>query len=571
MTTWFVSEYERSHFWLKTMLKKGKLPDLQVDQWVTALDVNQIQEGDLVLGTLPLSIILQLNERKARFKALVLKRMPRPGQEFTATELAHAGARFIEVHMRDPQANVTTDIVVPPSEDEISESWLDQEQVHIAFVSDQLAPIYLASREFAVHIRHLELLVATSRLNKPADILRTALSPYIDSITLTEFTDNSSYPQLLEQLEQVCNRLTLDYPHARLVGNLTGGTKLMSLALSAQLHQFRSLGDTPIQTLYTHTEVSGNRYELMAPSDIMPMKTNMSIREYLQLQGVQIDDSPGKGIRSEDAAWQKNAEARARLTEDLYRLDSDSLIMLNTLASHARKNYNLDRPRGSEDGLRANQKTSVDVAQFLQKNWHHAQWTNIHRLLIKYDWRITTRPDTGTDILHFKNHEEAHYLGGTWLEEWLWLRLKDLGLEQAGALGVGVNVLTDNHEVDNEFDVIMIWQNRLLAIECKTSLQHNDKASNQLYKLDSKIKRISQLRGTGVYISKHAVTQELLMRCQDMKIHVLAGEPLKHQDHKGPVLRCQRPDCIKQMIISWKEKGRFLTHDGVSAIFEDKS
>ncbi|NNM52361.1 MAG: DUF1887 family protein [Pseudomonadales bacterium] len=567
MTTWFVSEYERSHFWLKTMLKKGRLPDLEVDHWVTGIDVKKIQEGDLVLGTLPLSIILQLNERKARFKALVLKRMPRPGQEFTATELAHAGARFIEVQMLDPQATVTTDIVVPPSEENISESWLSQEQVHIGFVSDQLAPLYLASREFAEHIRHLELLV-TSRFKKQAEILRTTLTPYISNITLTEFNDNSSYPQLLEQLEQVCNRLIIEYPHARLVGNLTGGTKLMSMALSAQLHVFHRY--TPIQTLYTHTEVSGNRYELMTPSDIMPMKTNMSIREYLLLQGIQIDDSPGKGIRSEDESWRQNAEGRARLTEDLYRLDSNSLIMLNTLASHARIQYTLGRPRGSEEGLRANQKTSVDVAQFVNNNWHKSQWANIHRLLIQHDWRITKRSDTGTHILHFKNHEEAHYLGGTWLEEWLWFRLKDLGFEQAGALGVGVNVLTDTHEVDNEFDVIMIWKNRLLAIECKTSLQNNDKASSQLYKLDSKKRRISQLHGLGVYISKHAVSQEFLMRCQDLRIHVLAGEPLKSQGNKIKEFKCQRPDRIKQMVISWKEMGRFLTNEGVSAIYEDK-
>lgn len=88
MTTFFLSRHPGAVEWAR---RQG----LVVDHWVAHLDVLQVQPGDTVAGTLPVHLAAQVCARGALYLHLCVDVPPhRRGQEWSADELAQAGARL---------------------------------------------------------------------------------------------------------------------------------------------------------------------------------------------------------------------------------------------------------------------------------------------------------------------------------------------------------------------------------------------------------------------------------------------------------------------------------------------
>ena len=85
---WFVSRHPGAVEWLT---EQG----LEVDRMIAHLDIRQIQPGDWVLGTLPVSLAAEVCARGARYVHL---HVPVPaalrGQELTAQQMREVGARW---------------------------------------------------------------------------------------------------------------------------------------------------------------------------------------------------------------------------------------------------------------------------------------------------------------------------------------------------------------------------------------------------------------------------------------------------------------------------------------------
>lgn len=88
MTTWFISRHPGAVDWARSQ-------GLAVDSWQAHLDVELVQPGDTVAGTLPIHLAAQVCARGARYLHLSLD-LPVAwrGRELTAGELAQAGARL---------------------------------------------------------------------------------------------------------------------------------------------------------------------------------------------------------------------------------------------------------------------------------------------------------------------------------------------------------------------------------------------------------------------------------------------------------------------------------------------
>ena len=88
MTTYFVSRHPGAVDWAR---QQG----LAVDVWLPHLDVNQVQAGDTVAGTLPIQLAAQVCGRGAWYLHLSLK-LPAHlrGIELSARDLLEAGARL---------------------------------------------------------------------------------------------------------------------------------------------------------------------------------------------------------------------------------------------------------------------------------------------------------------------------------------------------------------------------------------------------------------------------------------------------------------------------------------------
>ena len=82
--------------------------------------------------------------------------------------------------------------------------------------------------------------------------------------------------------------------------------------------------------------------------------------------------------------------------------------------------------------------------------------------------------------------KEIEYLTGGWFEEYVYYTLKDANIVQDTDILCGVS--KKNGQSDNEFDIVILKENQLHIIECKTYICNNDKSSlplDTIYKLDS--------------------------------------------------------------------------------------
>ncbi|MDY6991954.1 MAG: CRISPR-associated protein Csx16 [Pseudomonadota bacterium] len=88
--TYFISRHPGAFAWANTQ-------GFQVDECLEHFDVNLIQDGDTVIGTLPVNLIAQVNERGGRYFHLALE-LPaeRRGQELSAEEMQKFGAQLKE-------------------------------------------------------------------------------------------------------------------------------------------------------------------------------------------------------------------------------------------------------------------------------------------------------------------------------------------------------------------------------------------------------------------------------------------------------------------------------------------
>lgn len=86
MTTWFVSRHPGAVQWAA---QQG----LQVDKQVAHLDLADVSEGDVVIGSLPIQMVAELCKKNALYYHLTLNlTYAMRGKELTASDLHHIGA-----------------------------------------------------------------------------------------------------------------------------------------------------------------------------------------------------------------------------------------------------------------------------------------------------------------------------------------------------------------------------------------------------------------------------------------------------------------------------------------------
>jgi CRISPR-associated protein Csx16 len=104
MTTWFVTRHAGAREWAQ---RQG----VEVDRTVEHLELDRVASGDHVLGTLPVNLVCELNERGARYFHLVLPLGPdQRGREITADLMQALEARLEEYRVQRvrPASRVST-------------------------------------------------------------------------------------------------------------------------------------------------------------------------------------------------------------------------------------------------------------------------------------------------------------------------------------------------------------------------------------------------------------------------------------------------------------------------------
>jgi hypothetical protein len=137
---------------------------------------------------------------------------------------------------------------------------------------------------------------------------------------------------------------------------------------------------------------------------------------------------------------------------------------------------------------------------------------------------------SSTDGQHFFSSLEAmRYLGGAWLEEWAWLIADDCGLDDCRS-GVFIQASEGGKESsndDNEMDLVLLHQNRLLIAECKTiNWQGANGKQDILNKLDALGSHARGLFGRSLLVSARPLDDDASRRAGAYGVTVLQADSL---------------------------------------------
>ena len=483
-------------------------------------NVNEVVQGDVVIGTLPVHLAARAIQRGGRYWHLM---MDTPAEfrntDLTADQMRQFGARLHEfdVHGRGDRISGTLDI------DDVA--WADADRVlHICVATEQtmanLLPLLHLAWDRVVIVTSPQMERSAEHLSKIINSLATARGRDEQKPAMVKHLPaTSSYADLKVAISAIAGEITAEFPQHRYLVNATGGLKTMTLAIT---EVFRSRA----RILYCDTEAGA--LEAISPlaQEHVPLPAELTdLSTLLFAQGFQVRS----GV---PASGQEGAEIRLKLTAQLslgssaIRLPGPKYLVstLHRMASFA---------------LPAHAKGEVPARKYTPERWIEIANGALHqsamRLLdslihagVLLWWEICN----GQFRIQFVSEEMARYLAGGYLEEFMLINLKSLGLP-AKFFGANVQIdvlypLPGRAAAFNEIDAALVWRNRLLVIECKAGLQIQETGKGQdiLNKLAA-IKRIAGPFGEAWMASKIKITPDkhadFIERAEVYKLKTVSG------------------------------------------------
>lgn len=380
--------------------------------------------------------------------------------------------------------------------------------IHICLISDQLLANFLPiklerpDKVFIIGTQYTENKGLSQRFEKLLVLLAIPvqradnLAPDDDFSRLHEY-----FLELSDEISALqSNNITL---------NLTGGTKLMSLAA------YEMLKSDCQRIIYTNTQAG--KIDELINQQTTPLQSLLTIEEYLACYGV----SP-KSYNNQSQDWINSVESRRALTKQLaefFSKDKRFLSSLNYVVQQA-----VNKKHNSNDVELTHPKQTFKKPLSNHQN-HLLQQCQMFELI--------DLEENGT--IYFRSVAAAQYLGGFWLEEYAYLIAQDVGFDE---IRCGQAIQWDKI-TRNELDIIIVHNNRLLVIECKTRRYDKDrrKDNDSIYKLDSIAEDLRGLYGSKWLLSVDNIDERTQKRAQSQGINVIAGNELLN---------------LKDKLLTWK-------------------
>lgn len=320
--------------------------------------------------------------------------------------------------------------------------------------------------------------------------LSQALKPYVPTIRCIDFDDSS--PQAIGL---AAAKLAENHLDGRdVVFHITGGTKLMVLAIHQELSLLNTGHDGAYRTLYADTTH-------LTLDWMGPQPTQQAMQDVLTLQDMLLVRGYRTTNDTRAAKDQQRAAARAAVsrymgenTQSLGRFFSTLAYKANQAGENGLLEQRFDYPPGG---------ASAKLLKLAAENGL-LQWAN------------------GQDEITFTDKDSARFFAGGWAEEYIFLKLPPVFAQ--GQYAMNVKVSQNQSKTENELDAIVVKNNRALLIECKSGQQ--SKAQESIYKLAQVVKQIGGLMAKGLYISAQPLTDADRQRAKEYNIDVLAAEEL---------------------------------------------
>ncbi len=304
-------------------------------------------------------------------------------------------------------------------------------------------------------------------------------------------------------MEDLCFRVVESFPDGQpLLLNATGGTKIMAL-VAANLFSSLDRG----RVLYVDT--AQGLIHFLYPGRQKPFRLEpvLGISDYVTAYGLH-PKIPRRTWRRGDPLPALPASARL-LAENAALLDR-LLGVLNSAGSGV-----LDPDRKAEawprkiflDGYFSRTKMVSRILSQLE-----------HEGLLSFD---------RANLVAISSEEAARYLSGGWLEEYVFARACAAGADEVSWSQVVSWDDPGEKPIANEFDCLIMDDNRLYLLECKTS-RFLPGASEVVYKLDSLKDKIAGIYGQGALVSARQLPDHILFRAKARRHRVFTPEELKN-------------------------------------------
>ena len=377
--------------------------------------------------------------------------------------------------------------------------------IHVCLVSAQAAPNLLPILDSVFKPKKAIFLVSKT-MKQRAEYLAKTFEKLNVKVKLKNISDEFNFGLMEDEIF----KLVEEYENESIALNVTGGTKLMSIAAE---NAFSALGK-PI--FYIDTD----------SNHILFISKN------------------------EEQKWLPNLEMKAKNKIDIY-LSAYGSTVLSTQNPIERKKY-----LPAIEPFIKNYDNYTQVIPLLnlhatlsQSNGYKSEYTKdnkktgkLDELLLGLDYQGLLNYDGQT--IDFKNREIKTFLNGGWLEDYTYFQLKEIANIEDIACGADVanpkfklgknEYSSENKGNKNEFDIVFMAKNKLHIIECKTQLMDKNggvKADDILYKLET-LKDYGGLMTKKCLVSYFDVPEQVKNRANFLNIEIIQGKDLQRLKSK---------------------------------------
>ena len=289
-------------------------------------------------------------------------------------------------------------------------------------------------------------------------------------------------------LQQRFMELALRYWNKRdqVAVNLTGGTKLMTLAASQALDSFYCFYVTD------HNEVLPVLNGMEPPEKL---ESRMKLEDFFAIHGYEVERKKGSVLISKE---------ERELVEYLF----------DDPKKHAAEIQELNKILA---GDKDDKSLKVSPVQGVPEE--------IFELLEKFAAakKISYYDDK---TIEFPDLDARQYCHGIWLENYLYLQLTQLdNTIKFQDFACSLNIVGSDG-ARNEIDAAVLYDNNMYLIECKTANLRQDRATEILYKLDS-IKDIPGMLTNSILVSYLPLDKYDKNRAQALRITVYDSMQVK--------------------------------------------
>lgn len=309
-------------------------------------------------------------------------------------------------------------------------------KVLVSLVSDQTIPNVEFINEHKNQIEKY-IFISTEFMEKPTKertncIIRGSNITGIEPLIITVKEDSIS--DIYKQLDAKINN------NDDFVINLTGGTKMMSLAVFLY---FKDITDQiyykPIRSDMILSVKNDKKYK--------SVKSQITVFDYLSSYGVN--------------SKAKSEFQNSNITNKIFKSYLEGSIDFKALEI-LRINYR-------------SKKDSYKIKSIEQTFDDDLRIENLAEFM--HDLGFKNKTDDDSII----TKEEINFLTGGWYEEFTYNYIKEkLGLDDEH-IKLGVNLEKSDYVLNNDLDVVFTFNNNLYVVECKTAMSINGKISTSLF------------------------------------------------------------------------------------------